>query len=139
MSYICLMQYPEAFDNLLFNSKNEFGAAAPKVQTAYCIHRLESEINNGEFQQCFFSSSGEYVQETLRALAAIGAVATHAPLKRAVIIGFPNGYPADAQQHQECLADFDDVADALNPLDLAFFEYPEPLADLVNDYLAVQH
>ena len=79
------------------------------------------------------NSSEEYVRATLQALAAIGAVATCALLERAVAIGFPDGYPADAQQHQECLADFDDIADALNPLDLTFFEYPEPLVDLVND------
>jgi Domain of unknown function (DUF4375) len=103
------------------------------------IHRLESEVNNGGFYQFFLNSSVEYVRETLQALAAIGAVATHALLERAVAIGFPQGYPADAQQHQESLADYDDVADALNPLDLAFFKYPEPLADLVNDYLAVTH
>ena len=79
------------------------------------------------------------MRETLEALSAIGAVVTHALLERAVAIGFPEGYPADARQHQESLSDFDDVADALNPLDLAFFDYPEPLADLVNDYLAVKH
>lgn len=139
MSYICLMQYPDAFDNLLFNSKNEFGAATPKVQTAYCIHQLESKVNNGGFHQYFFNSSGEYVRETLRAFAAIGAVTTCALLQRAVAIGFPDGYPADSQQRQECLADFDDIADALNPLDSAFLKYSEPLADLVNDYLSVRH
>jgi hypothetical protein len=139
MRYIYRMQYPEAFDELLFDSKKEFDAVAPEVQAAYCIHRLEAEVNNGGFHQFFLNSSGEYVRETLQALAAIGAVATHALLERAVAIGFPEGYPADAQQHQESLADFDDVADALNPLDLAFFEYPEPLEELVNDYLAAKH
>jgi Domain of unknown function (DUF4375) len=139
MRYIYRMQYPEAFDELLFDSKKEFDAVAPEVQAAYCIHRLEAEVNNGGFHQFFLNSSGEYVRETLQALAAIGAVATHALLERAVAIGFPEGYPADAQQHQESLADFDDVADALNLLDLAFFEYPEPLEELVNDYLAAKH
>jgi hypothetical protein len=135
----CLMQYPEAFDNLLFNSKNEFGAATPKVQTAYCIHQPESKVNSGGFHPYFFNSSGEYVRETLQALAAIGAVTTCALLERAVAIGFPDGYPADSQQHQERLADFDDIADALNPLDLAFLRCSEPLADLANDYLSVRH
>lgn len=133
------MNYPEAFDVLLFKSKKEFTNAAPKVQTAYCIHRLEAEVNNGGFHQFFFNSSGEYVQETLRALAAIRAIATRALLERAVAIGFPDGYPADAQQHNECLASFDDVGNAMHPLDLAFFEYREPIAQLVNDYLAGAH
>ncbi len=133
------MQYPEAFDDLSFNSKKEFDAAAPQVQVAYCIHKLESEVNNGGFHQFFLNSSGEYVPETLRALNAIGAVTTRDLLERAVAIGFPKGYPADAKQHQESVADFDDVADALNPIDLAFYSYPEPLAELVNGYLAAKH
>jgi hypothetical protein len=95
------MQYPEAFDDLSFNSKKEFDAAAPQVQVAYCIHKLESEVNNGGFHQFFLNSSGEYVPETLRALNAIGAVTTRDLLERAVAIGFPKGYPADAKQHQE--------------------------------------
>jgi hypothetical protein len=76
MRYIYRMQYPESFDDLLLNSKKEFDAVAPKVQTAYCIHRLEAEVNNGGFHQFFLNSSGEYVRETLQALAEIEAVAT---------------------------------------------------------------
>jgi hypothetical protein len=121
------MKYPGAFDALLFKSKEEFANAAPNVQTAYCIHRL------------FFNSSGAYVQETLQALTAIGAIATRALLERAIAIGFPDGYPADAQRHRQCLANFQDVGGALHPLDSEFFEYRDPLAKLVNDYLAGTH
>jgi hypothetical protein len=133
------MKYPGAFDALLFKSKEEFANAAPNVQTAYCIHRLEAEVNNGGFHQLFFNSSGAYVQETLQALTAIGAIATRALLERAIAIGFPDGYPADAQRHRQCLANFQDVGGALHPLDSEFFEYRDPLAKLVNDYLAGTH
>lgn len=139
LRYIDLMHYPEDFEGLLFNTKSEFAAAAPKVQTAYCMHRFESEVNNGGFHQFFFNSSGEYVQETRRALAAIGAVATRDLFERAVAIGFPKGYPADPRQHQECLSDTDDIVDLLYPLDLEFYKYAEPLEDLVNEYLGVKH
>ena len=103
---------------------------------AYCLHRLEAEVNNGGFHQFFSSSTDEYVREMIKALTDIGAAKTCDLLKRAVAIGFPGGYPADASDYESVVADFDDVADNLDSLDQEFFRYAEPLADLVNEYLA---
>jgi hypothetical protein len=97
---------------------------------------LEAQVNNGGIHQFFFNVSGEYVRETVAALNRIGAPKTQALLERAVAVAFPRGYPPDAREHQEALAEYDDVADALAPLDTEFFSYPEPLADLVNAHLA---
>ena len=44
---------------------------------------------------------------SLRAEGAGQTAGEARALERAVAIGFPDGYPADSQQHQECLADFD--------------------------------
>jgi hypothetical protein len=99
---------------------------------------LEAQVNNGGFHQFFFNLSGEYVRETLAALEHIKAPRTQALLERAVAIAYPAGYPLDAADHQEALADYDDVADALEPLDNEFFRYTEPLPDLVNAYLAAR-
>lgn len=129
------MIYPEDFDDLLVSSKAEFLRLAPKVQVAYCLHRLEAEVNNGGFEQFFSNSTGEYVSETIQALEKIGAIKTSELLKRAVSIGFPDGYPADASQYESAVIDDDNVADELDALDEEFFEYVEPLADLVNKYL----
>ena len=130
------MAYPEDFDELLLSSKEEFQHLAPKAQVAFCIHALEAEVNNGGFHQFFFNSSGEYVRETLAALATVHAPKTRDLLDRAVAVAFPSGYPREARTHQDALADFDDVAEALGPLDNQFFAYEEPLADLVNVYLS---
>lgn len=129
------MRYPEEFDDLLLSSKAEFVLLAPQIKVAYCLHQLEAEVNNGGFDQFFFNA-GEYVLETIQALHEIGAVKTGDMLKRAAAIAFPAGYPADARDYELAVADFDDVAEALETLDQEFFKYDEPLADLVNEYLA---
>jgi hypothetical protein len=129
------MSYPEDFDDLLLDTKSDFKQLAPKVQVAYCLHRLEAEVNNGGFHQFFSNSTGEYVTETIQALVTIGATKTSDLLKRAVSIGFPSGYPSDASQYESAVADFDDVADELDALDQEFFKYADPLTELVNEYL----
>jgi Domain of unknown function (DUF4375) len=129
------MAYPKDFDDLLPANKEEFARLPHKTQVARCIHMLEAEVNNGGFHQFFLNSSGEYVPETLSALAEIGATQTRDLVKRATTVAFPGGYPADPADHRTSLAAFDEVADALDLLDTEFYRYVEPLADLVNGYL----
>jgi hypothetical protein len=129
--------YPEDFDALLEHlDKAEFEGLPARAQVACCIHMLEAAVNHDGFYGFFFNVSGEYVRETLTALEHIGAPYTQALLERAVTVAFPDGYPPDGNDHQEALADYDEVADALEPLDTEFFRYLEPLADLVNAHLA---
>jgi Domain of unknown function (DUF4375) len=128
--------YPEDLDALMPLDKAQFARLPSRTQVACCIHMLEAEVNNDGFYGFFFNVSGEYVRETLVALERIGAPHTQALLERAVTLAFPDGYPTDAKDHQNALADYDEVADALEPLDTEFFRYPEPLADLVNAHLA---
>jgi glutathionyl-hydroquinone reductase len=130
------MSYPEDFDDLLCDTKAEFMQLAPKIQVAYCLHRLEAEVNNGGFHQFFSNSTGEYVTETIHALAEIGALKTVELLERAVSIGFPAGYPNDASQYESAVTDFAAAVDELDALDQEFFKYADPLTELVNEYLA---
>jgi hypothetical protein len=130
------MAYPEDFDGIMLGSKAEFRALEPRVQIACCLHRLEAEVNNGGFHQ-FFANSGEYLPETLHALSAIEATATRALLERAAAVAFPDGYPVNPGGYENALADFDAVADELEPLDSEFYAYAEPLADLVNRYFSL--
>jgi len=129
------MTYPEDFDDLLIYAKEEFLLLTARVQTAFCIHRFEAELNNGGFHQFFSNSTGEYVRETAQALKNIGADSTTELLARAVAVGFPGGYPEAPRNYEEMLADFDDVADELLQFDQEFYQYSDPLADMVNAYL----
>jgi hypothetical protein len=128
--------YPEDFDAVVPSDRGEFERLPPKAQVACCIHMLEAEVNNGGFHQFFFNSSGQYVRETLSALHDIGAVKTRRLLERAIAAAFPNSYPSNSDTHQDALADFDAIADDLEPLDSEFYRYAEPLTVLVNAYLA---
>jgi hypothetical protein len=127
--------YPDDFDDIVICSKAELVSHPLRAQVALCMHKLEAEVNNGGFHQFFLNSSGEFVPETLQALSVIGATGTKHLLERAVAIAFPSGYPSDVSEVASRLADFDDVADQLEPLDAAFYRYEEPLSDLVNQFL----
>ena len=128
--------YPDDFDDLVVSSRGAFKCLKRPVMVAYCLHQLEAEVNNGGFHQFFSNSAGEYVRETIDALTQIGAHKTRELLERAVAICFPGGYPDNATDYESLVADFDAVADSVEPLDQEFFGYAEPLADLVNEYLA---
>ena len=130
------MPYPEDFDDIVITGRDELLRYSDAEQVALCMHKLEAEVNNGGFHQFFFNSSGELVPQTLHALTEIGAPITRRLLQRAVAIAFPGGYPAEANEVADALADFDAVAEALEPLDEAFLRYDEPLTDLVNAYLS---
>jgi hypothetical protein len=127
--------YPDDFDDIVISSKADLVSHPARKQVALCLHKLEAEVNNGGFHQFFGNSSGELVPETLRALDAIGAPKTKALLEQAIAVAFPSGYPSDTSEVSLKLADFDEVADGLEPLDQAFYRYQEPLSDLVNSFL----
>ena len=129
------MPYPDDYDDIVICSKADLASHPPRTQVALCMHKLEAEVNNGGFHQFFLNSSGELVPETLQALAIIGASRTKLLLERAVAIAFPSGYPSDVSEVASRLADFEDVADQLEHLDASFFQYEDPLTDLVNTFL----
>ena len=104
-------------------------------RVACCIHQLEAQVNNGGFHQ-YFSNTGKFVPHALSALSAVGAEKTGRLLSEAVRIAYPYGFPSDPELFQEKLADYDGVAEALWPLSQAFWQYEEPLADLVNSFLS---
>jgi len=126
--------YPDDFDNLIVQNFFEFQALNEKERVAYCIHRLEAEVNNGGFHQFFSNSTGQFAPETLEALAAIGAVKTRTLLERAISIAYPSGCPEDRTEHQAKLEE--EVEEKLYELDLKFYLYEDDLGSLVNQYLA---
>jgi hypothetical protein len=51
------MQYPEAFDHLLFSSKREFDGAALNVEIAYCVDRLRDSISSRPASRATFDAT----------------------------------------------------------------------------------
>ncbi len=97
--------------------------------------RLDAEVNNGGFDQFLFNSSGDYAIETIEALTHIGAIAT-ADLVRIACKRFPRGSPpADiATRRTLMLESVSPDADTFEDLDRRFYEYDEPLLDLIDEY-----
>ncbi|MEM7331309.1 MAG: DMP19 family protein [Chloroflexota bacterium] len=129
------MKYPEDFDDIVFDNREDFAKLDKKTQVGLCIHMLEAQINNGGFDQYFFNSSGLFVQETVEALELIGAAKTKKLLADAIALSFPDGYPVDPTTHRQAMVDDESVFDALDELDQKFYAYEEPLYSLVNAFL----
>lgn len=99
------------------------------------VDELESEINNGGFDQFFSNSSGDRFAETIAALRTIGATHT-AKIVEAACAKFPGGMPPkDRDARQELLEQISPDGDAFEDEDQAFFVYTDDLAGLVNALL----
>lgn len=100
------------------------------------VYWLESEINNGGFEQFFINSSGDYALDTPAALDEIGAHQTALLVKRAIDI-FPGGLPPrDRKQRIEKLNLIDEeTVNQFGKLTSEFLEYRDPLEELQFKYM----
>ena len=98
------------------------------------VDELEAEINNGGFDQFFFTSAGDHTRETIEALIAIGASHT-AEIVRTAAAKFPGGMPPkDRDDRQSALERVSPDSDAFQAEDEAFLEYRDDLAAMVAGY-----
>ena len=99
------------------------------------VEALEVEVNNGGFDQFFFSSAGNRTRETIEALSAIGAHHT-ASIVRNAAAKFPGGLPPeDRFTRQRLLLDrVSPDSDAFSEEDAAFLEHHEDLEALASGY-----
>jgi hypothetical protein len=101
---------------------------------ASLIDNLESEVNNGGFDQFFYNSAGDNTAETIHALEEIGA-ATMADIVRRAAAKFPgNMPPKDRFARQEILLQISPDGEAFDELDGEFYGYPDDLAELLAKY-----
>ena len=66
----------------------------------WLVCSFSEQVQNGGIDQFLFNSSGDYVAETLEALAAIGASNFHRALEQACAL-FPNGRPSEDHETRE--------------------------------------
>lgn len=102
----------------------------------YCVHWLESEVNNGGFNQYFFNSAGDYARETVNALIEIGAGYTAELLKQSFTV-FEEKVPfSDRYKRQEQLFIIgEENENFLNELDEKFYAYTDQISSLLVDYI----
>jgi hypothetical protein len=117
--------------------KQEFAQQSTPQKVFSSIWALESEVNNGGFSQYFLNNSCETASFISEALETIGAPRTAEICRRAIAVAFPEGLPEDPENISSAATDFsDEVMDALQPLDNAFFGYPHNLTDLLFAYVS---
>lgn len=100
------------------------------------VYWLESEINNGGFEQYYFNSSGNYAIDTPAALEDIGASRTAKIVREANAV-FPGGSPPRNRDDRTEILDqiSEDIQERWDELDNQFLKYEEPLEELQINYM----
>ena len=97
------------------------------------IADLEDDVNNDGFDGYFFNLRGDHFAEAIVALKTIGAQRMAAIVEAACQL-FPNGWPAGHWRIRQ--QQFDQMPDGVfNSFDREFFKYPDPVAELLSEYL----
>jgi hypothetical protein len=117
-------------------SRAGFDSLSHAEKVLYRIYWLETEVNNGGFDQYFFNTSGNYAIDTPEDLEEIGAHHTAQIVRDAISI-FPGGSPPRSRDDRDKLYDLvtDEVRDKWYELDLKFYEYQDPLETLQIGYV----
>jgi hypothetical protein len=113
-----------------------FDALTDPERYYWAIWWLESEANNGTFDQYFSNSSGELALEALQGLKAVGAKQM-ADIFQLAIDMFPSSQvPKDRQQRNKILDSFtSSEEERLEKLSHEFTDYPDDLPFLLNVYV----
>ena len=123
-------------DNTKFG-KEDFALQSIPQQVFSAIWAVESEVNNGGFEQYFLNSSNETAAFVGEALDVIGARRTAEICRRAIAVAFPAGLPATPEAISAAAAEFSEkILGRLQALDTEFFEYPHNLTDLLFAYVS---
>jgi len=99
------------------------------------IYELESEVNNGGFDQYFYNSPGSNVNETIKALESV-----ESKIFLQILIEarnkFPDGdVPKNQNERQEILLNMRED-NSWDELECLFYKYEENLSDLQVKYIS---
>lgn len=114
--------------------KSDYGKNIDKLNDQerifYTVQTLESEVNNGGFDQFFFNN-GEISNDLYDSFLAIGAIKTAELCKKAVD-AFETEFPTNLDEVREFLdvRTTDKVTEILAECDDEFYEYLEDLTEL---------
>jgi hypothetical protein len=123
------------------SERTDFGridfAEQPEEQKVFsAIWELESQVNNGGFEQYFSNSGGETAYFAPAALERIGAHQCAAIVSKALHTVTPDPFPQEQSRRDALLQSLtEDSRDELNDLDNDFFSYPDNLTELLFEYV----
>ena len=110
----------------------EFAQQSEEQKVFSAIWTLESEVNNGGFDQYFCNSGGDTANFAPVALARIGADQCAAIVLKALRVVSAEPLPVDQDARVDLVTSLDETAVAgLGDLDTEFFEYPDDLTELL--------
>jgi hypothetical protein len=113
-----------------------YDALSHAEQIALCVDGLEREVNNGGFEQYFGNSAGDHALDCVDALDEIGGHQAAELLRRALtIFGVAGPDPDREERSLQLEALGERVPTKLEPLDDAFFDYPDDLAELMRAFV----
>jgi hypothetical protein len=120
-------------DNTDFG-KRDFNAQSEPQKVFSAIWELESQVNNGGFDQYFRFSDPTIVGHAPAALGAIGATSCASIVSRALNLVSP--LSANDEKRHDALDELDVHAiEQLEKLDSEFFAYPDDLTERLYAYV----
>ncbi len=112
-----------------------FAYLSEHEKVLFCVWMLETEVNNGGFNQFYWNSAGDFSIETVESLNKIGAVETSSIVQAANDNFGEAGPPKERINRQEVLEELEDKgALKLDSLDEEFYSYPDDLTELMYQY-----
>jgi hypothetical protein len=117
--------------------KEDFVAQSIPQKVFSSIWALESQVNNGGFEQYFVNFTDASEHFVAEALDRIGAPETAAICRRAIACAFPEGLPSSQEEISAAALELsDEVQEKLGKLDTEFFAYPHDLTELLFAYVS---
>jgi Domain of unknown function (DUF4375) len=115
----------------------DYQELSPPERVFLLIWELESEVNNGGFQQYFHNSSGAHAPEVAAALNTIGAPATAHIAQRALdaVTGTVTNWPDDIDRQARVARLSPQVRQTLDELDREYYKCSENLSSLLYNYV----
>ena len=135
------MTLSQAFNGAMgrYDGKN-FVSLCENDQILVTIWGLETDVNNGGFDQYYQNSAGNQACYAPAALRKIGAHTMAALVERANAVFGPNGPPAQRfKREREVRRINETIGDAWGVIDVAFFAYPDDISDLLEKHLGLEH
>lgn len=113
----------------------DFANQSESQKTFSAIWELESQINNGGFDQYFRNSDSDIIAYAPKALREIGATACAGIVESAIQVIAP--IPNDIDSRCDALdAAGEDGEELLGELDSKFYSYPDNLTELLFAFVA---
>ena len=113
-------------------------ALTPSERWMFSLTWLCIETNGGGLHQFFFNDAGKFAADAVVGLDTIGASKSADVLRRAIAL-FPRGHvPTDQTERRVVMGELPEEIewDRLSELTQEFWKANEPLAQLVEDYVA---